>query len=385
MHIKFTQLLGWLFVLMLTACLGQALPAKTAGPEIVSSATMEPPMPSPTLSPTAIAVKTPLVLFAAGSLIIPFAEVEKAFEARYPQIDLLPEYHGSIQVMRHVTDLHESIDLVATADAALVPMLMYATNNPDTGAPYANWFIRFASNRLALAYTPDSLYASEINQENWPEILSRADVKFGLSDPRFDAAGYRALMVFAMRENASQEYGLFKDMFYDQFSFPVSIFRDDEHTLIRVPEILETKKESHILMRGASVFLIALMETGDIDYAFEYESVIRQHGLEMLSLPPETNLSDETLADFYGQVEVKLDFQRFAKIKPVFYGEPISYALTIPSSAIHSEEALLFIEFLLGPQGQAVMAANQHPLSLQYSANGYDNMPVSLQGMTVAE
>lgn len=281
----------------------------------------------------------------------------------YPAVP--PEYLGSIQVMRHVTDLHESIDLVATADAALVPMLMYTTNNPDTGAPYANWFIRFAGNRLALAYTPGSRYTSEINQENWPEILSRADVKFGLSDPRFDAAGYRALMAFAMRENASEEYGLFKEMFYDQFSFPVSIFRDDEHTLIRVPEILETKKESHILMRGASVFLIALMETGDIDYAFEYESVICQHGLEMLSLPPETNRSDETLAEFYGQVEVKLDFQRFAKIKPVFYGEPISYALTIPSSPTHPQEALLFIEFLLGPEGQAVMADNQHPLLLQ--------------------
>ncbi len=52
--------------------------------------------------------KTPLVVFAAGSLIIPFADLEKAFEARYPEIDVQAEYHGSIQVIRHVTELHEA-------------------------------------------------------------------------------------------------------------------------------------------------------------------------------------------------------------------------------------------------------------------------------------
>ncbi len=97
-------------------------------------------------------VRTPLVVYAAGSLIIPFGDLEKAFESKYPDIDVQAQYHGSIQVIRQVTDLHIPIDVVATADASLVPMLMYATNDPDTGLPYANWYIRFASNRLALAY-----------------------------------------------------------------------------------------------------------------------------------------------------------------------------------------------------------------------------------------
>ncbi len=77
------------------------------------SLTTEVASPQPTatmVEPSAIPPeKTPLVMFAAGSLIIPFAAVEEAFEARYPQIDLLAEYHGSIQVMRHVTELHEAI------------------------------------------------------------------------------------------------------------------------------------------------------------------------------------------------------------------------------------------------------------------------------------
>jgi ABC-type molybdate transport system substrate-binding protein len=55
-----------------------------------------------TLTDCAPAEKTPLSVFAAGSLIQPFDELEKAFEAAYPQIDILNEYHGSIQVIRHV-------------------------------------------------------------------------------------------------------------------------------------------------------------------------------------------------------------------------------------------------------------------------------------------
>ncbi len=51
--------------------------------------------------------KTPLVVFAAGSLIIPFGDLEKAFESKYPNIDVQAQYHGSIQVIRHATDLHE--------------------------------------------------------------------------------------------------------------------------------------------------------------------------------------------------------------------------------------------------------------------------------------
>ncbi len=69
--------------------------------------------------------KTPLIVFAAGSFIVPFQHLETAYERLNPHIDIQAQYHGSIQVMRHATELHEPIDVVATADASLIPMLMY--------------------------------------------------------------------------------------------------------------------------------------------------------------------------------------------------------------------------------------------------------------------
>jgi molybdate/tungstate transport system substrate-binding protein len=333
----------------------------------------------------ASAKKTPVVVFAAGSLIIPFGDIEKAFEAKYPNIDVQAEYHGSIQVMRHATELHEPIDVVATADASLIPMLMYATNVPETGKPYANWYINFASNHLALAYKADSKYADEINAENWAEVIARPDVKTGFADPRFDASGYRALMAYALAEIANKNYGLFGPMFDKQFTFPVTIFRGDKMTTITVPEILETKPGAHVVMRGASIELIALLESGDLDYAFEYESVIQQHGLKMMSLPAEVNLGEQDYAELYKQVQVNLDFQRFATVKPEFGGERIGYGITIPASAPHPDEAALFIAFLLSPEGRSLMEADHHPMFDTFIADGYENLPSILQAVTTTK
>jgi len=327
--------------------------------------------------------KTPLVVFAAGSLIGPFAALEKSFEAKYPNIDVIPEYHGSIQVIRHTTDLHQPTDVIATADQALIPMLMYTVKDPDTGIPYANWYLRFASNRLGLAYTSSSKYSGEINSENWIEIFRKPEVRIGIADPRFDASGYRALMAIKLAENLYNKAYLFSDLFAGQFRIPLKVDEGGGKTIIRVPEILEMKDGGHIVIRGASVQLLALLESGDLDYAFEYESVIKQHKLILLSLPDELNLGNAELNQDYDKVTVKLDFQRFATVKPEFVGEQIGYGITIPSDAVHPKEAELFIAYLLGPDGRQLMENYYHPLFNKIEAYGYENIPDSLKQYSV--
>jgi molybdate/tungstate transport system substrate-binding protein len=349
-------------------------PAATVVYTVAASPTLE---ASPTTTPEP--PKVTLVVFGAGSLIIPFDHLEKAFEARYPFIDVQAEYHGSIQVMRHATELHEPIDVVATADASLIPMLMYAMNDPETGKPYASWYIRFASNYLALAYTSQSKYAQEITADNWATVLARPDLEVGLADPRFDASGYRALMAFALAQDAYHQYNLFTSMFDGQFTHPITLFIDDDLTTVTVPEILETRSGASIVLRGASVQLLALLESGDLDYAFEYESVIQQHGLKMLHLPDAVNLGAADID--YSKVQVNLDFRRFATVKPEFRGERIGYGITIPSNAPHPKEAALFIDFLLGPEGRSLMDADHHPLFDPPLGDGYANIPPELQAL----
>ena len=374
--------IGTLLVALLLAACGGGPATGSSPPAPVSLAPPAEASPAGTSPATAssaapAAGRSTLVVYAAGSLIVPFQHLAAAFEARYPGIDIQAEYHGSIQVIRQVSDLHIPIDVVATADASLIPMLLYTANDPATGRPYADWQIRFASNRLAIAFTPGSRYAAEINANNWYEILSRRDVRVGLSDPRFDALGYRALMLFAL---ANQYYGdpkLFARMFDGRFAPPVTIFQDTDLTTVTVPEVVDTKPETGLLLRGASMELLALLQSGDIDYAFEYESVIRQHGLQMLSLPDALNLGAANVD--YGSVQVNLDFQRFATVKPEFRGERIAYGMTIPTNAPHPREAAQFVEFVLGPEGRAIMAADYHPMFDPAVCEG--NVPADLRAL----
>ncbi len=155
--------------------------------------------------PSGGADKASIRVLFAGSLIIPFAQLEQEFEAAYPDIDVEMEGHGSIQAIRLVSDLHEQADVVVTADYKLIPMLLYEVNDPDSGKPYADWYTVFATNEMTLAYTPESAYAAEMSPDNWTDIITRPDVRIGCADPRLDANGYRALMMVQLAED-----------FYDQ-------------------------------------------------------------------------------------------------------------------------------------------------------------------------
>jgi len=322
--------------------------------------------------------QTQLRLLVAGSLLIPFDELEQAFETQHPDVDVLVEGHGSIQCVRHVTELEELADVVAVADYALIPMLMYESENPESGQPYADWHLQFATNRLGIAYTAQSQHADEITADNWYEVVSRPGVLLGLSDPRFDACGYRGLMAAKLSEAYYGDDTILYDLFGKQFSPAIQVETRGGGETILVPETLRPKEDSGLVMRGSSVRLLGLLESGDLDYAFEYESVSRQHALEFLALPPEIDLSDEARVADYGRVSVSLEFQRFASVKPEFVGGPITYGITIPSNAPHPDLAVAFIRFLLGPEGQAIMARNQHPMIIPATADNAEAVPAAL-------
>jgi molybdate/tungstate transport system substrate-binding protein len=322
--------------------------------------------------------KVQLRMLVAGSLLIPFDELEQAFEVRHPEVDVLVEGHGSIQCVRHVTELDELADVVAVADYALIPMLMYESREPETGEPYAAWHLRFATNQLGIAYTTQSAYADEIDAGNWYEVVSRPGVLLGLSDPRFDACGYRGLMTTQLAEAYYGDVTIFHRVFGSRLTPYVQIEERDGTDVIQVPETLEPKEDSGLIVRGSSVRLLGLLESGDLDYAFEYESVSRQHELEFLPLPPEINLSDEARVADYARVRVSLDFQRFASVKPEFVGGPIIYGVTIPTNAPQPDLAAEFIQFLLGPEGQAIMANDQQPMIMPPIADNPDAIPTKL-------
>jgi len=322
--------------------------------------------------------KVKLKVIIAGSLLVPFQSLEKEFEKANPDIDLLLEGHGSVQVIRSVTELNNKADIVAVADDHLIPLMMYSAEIPESSKPYADWCIKFATNKLGIAYKPESAYSSEINANNWYSIISRPDVIIGLADPRIDAMGYRTLMSMQLAEDYYHDQDIFEKCIGSAFNPPISIINNSDLSRIKIPEIVRSTKQK-VKLRSYSIQLMALLESGDIDYSFEYESVARQRGLKFLSLPEGIDLSNSDYEKQYQKVKVSLDFKRFASVVPDFEGRQIVYGLTIPNNAFHPEEASRFIKFILGQNGQRIFNQSYQPFLVNPKCDDVPALPEDLK------
>ena len=100
---------------------------------------------------------TILKVFHAGSLTLPFEDIEAQFEADHPNVDVQLEPAGSVACVRKITETGELCDVLASADYSLIPSMMM-TEESD----FADWYIIFAVNRMTLAYTDNSRYSDEI-------------------------------------------------------------------------------------------------------------------------------------------------------------------------------------------------------------------------------
>jgi molybdate/tungstate transport system substrate-binding protein len=256
-----------------------------------------------------------VIIFNAGSLTIPLAQMEKEFEAKYPKVDVLREAAGSQKCARKITDLKKPCDIMASADYTVIDKLLIPA--------YADWNIRFATNRLVLCYTDKSRYANEVNEKNWYEILGRKGVIWGHSDPNLDPCGYRALMVLQLAEKYYKVLGLYERLIANR---PVEN------------------------VRPKSVELVSLLQTGNMDYAWEYRSVAVQHELRFVELPDQINLGNYTYDSFYGQAKVKVTGKKpgtFLTMK----GKSCTYGVTLVNKAPNATAATAFLNYMLDPQG----------------------------------
>ena len=256
-----------------------------------------------------------VIIFHAGSLSVPFEEMEKQFESIHPDIDVLREAAGSQKCARMITELEKPCDIMASADYKVIDKLLI----PE----YADWNIRFATNQLVLCYTDMSRYGDEVNERNWYEILKRPGVVWGHSDPNLDPCGYRSLMVIQLAEKHYKMPGLYDDL------------------------IANRPQEN---VRPKSVDLISLLQTGNMDYAWEYRSVAVQHGLLYITLPDEINLGNYQFDDLYDTAVVKVTGKEpdtFMEIR----GQSVTYGVTLVKDAPNAGAALLFLEYLLDPKG----------------------------------
>lgn len=256
-----------------------------------------------------------VTMFHAGSLSVPLAAIEKAFEARYPKVDIQREGSGSQKAARKVSDLGKPCDIMASADYKVIDKLL----RPD----YSDNNIRFASNQMVLCYTDKSRFADKINADNWMEILQQPGVVWGHSAPDLDPCGYRALMVLQLAENYYKQPG-----FYGK-------------------ALANRPKEN---VRPKAVELVSLLQTGNMDFGWEYRSVAVQHGLKYVELPEQINLGNYQFDKDYAKATVEVSGKK-PGTKMCMKGKSITYGVTLLKDAPNREAAEAFLAFMLSEEG----------------------------------
>ncbi|KJS15312.1 MAG: molybdenum ABC transporter substrate-binding protein [Peptococcaceae bacterium BRH_c4b] len=287
-----------------------------------------------------------LVILHAGSLAVPFDKMEKEFEKMYPQVDIQREAAGSRDCAKKITDLGIKADILASADYTVIDQLLIPK--------YADWNALFANNELVIMYSDHSKFKNEIKTDNWQEVLLRDGVNYGHSDPNADPCGYRALMVWQLAEKYYKQPGLYKKL-VDQCP----------------PRNIRPKETD----------LLALVESGALDYLFIYRSVAEQHHMPYVKMPAEVNLGDINQADLYKQAKVDTTGKKPGEVITQI-GTPIVYGVTMVKDAPNKEVALEFMKYLLSKdKGLKVMEESGQPVPETIKVEGEEKLPPELKAV----
>ena len=332
-----------------------------------------------------------LTIFHAGSLAVPFAELETEFEESHPDVDVVRQSGGSATMISNAIaqeDAGESPpDIVASADYKLIPDRMYEGG-------YADWYIAFARNTMVLCYRDNAPGSDEIVSGNrtWFDVLRNDPVSYGHSDPDQDPCGYRTLLVVQL----AQKY-----YYDDAASFNVTLDEDadelydvlipgSEHERGRTGGTNSTARPggSEEIVSAKSIDLIVALESGDLDYAFEYRSVAVQHELNYIEFTDYINLSRTSaelagVEEFYATASIEiLKDPEPPEVYEAQYGAAIVYGITIPVHAENEGLAAEFIELLLSETGEEIIETeNGQPMLDPPLCDHPENLPESLQAL----
>ena len=260
----------------------------------------------------------PLVVFNAGSLARPIRAALDTF-ARREGVRIAQESAGSLESARKLTELGSIPDLIALADAEVFPRYLMPV--------HLDGYVEFARNRMVLAFTDRSRFAAAITPANWWRIVLRNDVEVGRSDPDLDPNGYRTLLVWQLSERHYGERGL-------------------------AARLAAASPPRNVRPKEAD--LVGLLQAGEFDYIWSYESMARAIGLRYLTLPAEVDLSSLDLADSYAVAQVTVRGARMGE-RVTFRGAPIVYGLGVPRGAPHRALGERFGAFLLSSEGREIL------------------------------
>ncbi len=259
-----------------------------------------------------------LTVFAAGSLARPLrAALDTIAATGGPRVRL--EIMGSREMLRAMTMLGRTPDLLVTADAdeleqALMPR-------------YVSQSTTFARNRIVLALSPKSASAAAVTSANWIDMVAGGTLTVARADPKRAPLGYRTQLVWALAEIETKRAGLAARL---------------------------AAASPDAVLRGSEADLGALLESGNADAAWCYESLARALHLSFVRIGDRIDLGTETEAAAYRRAAIRI-VGVATEDSSLVAGAPIRYSIAMPVNAVQLAGAATLRDRLLDSTSRRIM------------------------------
>jgi molybdate/tungstate transport system substrate-binding protein len=259
-----------------------------------------------------------LSVYAAGSLARPLrAALDTIAAMGGPRVTL--EVMGSREMIRAITQLGRMPDLLVSADADELEARLMPT--------YVSTSTTFAGNRVVLALSPQSSAAKGITAQNWMQTASAEGIRIARADPGRAPLGYRTQLVWRLAELESGRKGL-------------------------AVQLAATSPAA--LVRGNEADLAALLESGDADAAWCYESLARAMNLKYVRLGDRIDLGSTAEARTYRRATVRTSGTANSDSVTI-EAEPIRYTIAVVATGRDDSRAVFLRDRLVDEVGSRVM------------------------------
>jgi molybdate/tungstate transport system substrate-binding protein len=240
---------------------------------------------------------------------------KNGFEKQNPGANIILQKGAGPDQVQQLYSGKETADILVLSDDRLV--------KSSVQTMYQSTPIDFMSDEIAIIAGKNAKYFDELTLRYWNTFLLRPDVKVGIADAAKSYAAIRVPLVWKLAETWVHQMSLYE-------------------TLTAKTKTTETQSS-----------IISALQSGNLDYAFDYATQGKQNGLRVFRLLKYYNLGDPTLENVYKSAVIETDE------KKLLHGEPIIYSIGALKKSKNQTAAQALIEYVSGNEGRAILQAEE--------------------------
>jgi len=318
-----------------------------------------------------------VIIFHAGSLNNAFKAIEAKFTAD-TGICVTDQAFGSLDMVRQATAGGLPADIIAPADYLDIDLFLKE-------AGYADYNILFAEGKMVLAYLESDVVTSKgytiddgtlFNPPgsvpnavaDWYNILLKSNVTIGGSHLYLDPSGYRAPMIFRLAQKFYEQPNLYNDLLEHYVATPAAGAPAGTFALGK------NFNFQLIYVRNAQATAL-----GD---ATATPPVVANPDYRYVNLPDDINLGNDAKNHYYKHAVIVVPDLFGTGFVPLPASRVI-WGVTVLRNAPNKDNAVLFLQYLLGTEGQADLTTHgPDPISpAVVSHRDYKKLPPALQSL----